>query len=97
MPRNVKSRLRPGPQCSQGNIAVLGLERDLRLRGIGEDLKGQTHLDKPYMAKKMVLHAVRRQNEVILALQEKILYMSKIEAGLQLTMNALQKEVGASK
>ena len=49
------------------------------------------------MTKKTILHAVRRQNEVILALQVKILYMEKIEAGLQLTMNALQKEVGASK
>ena len=67
------------------------------LRGIGEELKCRTHLDKPYVAKKTILHAVRRQNEVILALQEKILYMANIEAGLQLTMNALQKEVGASK
>ena len=53
---------------------VLGLERNLTLRGIGEELKGQTHLDKPYVAKKMILHVVRRQNEVILALQAKILY-----------------------
>ena len=49
------------------------------------------------MAKKTILHAVWRQNEVILALQAKILYMAKIEARLQITMNALQKEVGASK
>ena len=56
----------------------------MTLRGIGEDLKGRTHLDKPYVAKKTILHAVRRQNELIPALQEKILY-------------ALQKEVGASK
>ena len=56
----------------------------MTLRGIGEDLKGRTHLDKPYVAKKTILHDVRRQNEVILALQAKILY-------------ALQKEVGASK
>ena len=63
---------------------VLGLERDLTLRGIGEDLKGQTHLDKPYVAKKTIMHAVWRKNEVILALQAKILY-------------ALQKEIGASK
>ena len=63
---------------------VLGLERYLTLRGIGEDLKGRTHMDKPYVAKKMILHAVRRQNELILALQAKILY-------------ALQKEVGESK
>ena len=49
------------------------------------------------MPKKMILHAVRWHNEVILALQGKILDMEKIEARLQLTMNALQKEVGASK
>ena len=29
-------------ECSWGNIAVLVLERDLKLRGIGEDLKGRT-------------------------------------------------------
>ena len=75
-------------------IAVLGLELDLTLRGIGEELKGQTHLDEQYVAKKTILHAVRRQNEVILALQVKILDMAEIEAGLQLTMNNLQKEVG---
>ena len=69
----------------------------MTLRGIGKDLKGWTHLEKPYVAKKTILHAVRRQNEVILALQAKILDMAKIEAGLQITMNALQKEVGASK
>ena len=78
-------------------IEVLVFELDLAIRGIGEELKGQTHLDKPYVANKTILHAVRRQNEVILAMQEKILDMAKIEAGLQLTMNALQKEVGASK
>ena len=76
---------------------ALGLERDLKLRDIGEELKGRTHMEKPYVAKKTILNAVRRQKEVILALQTKILYMAKIEAGLQLTMNALQKEVGASK
>ena len=69
----------------------------MTLRGIGEELKGRIHLDKPYVAKKMILHAVWRQNEVILALQVKILDMAKIEAGLQITMNALKKEVGASK
>ena len=63
---------------------VLSLKQDLELRGIGEELKGRTHLDKPYVAKKTILHAVRRQNELILALQAKILY-------------ALQKEVGSSK
>ena len=78
-------------------IAVLGLELDLTLWGIGEEIKGRTHLDEPYVAKKTILHAVRRQNEVILALQTKILDMENIEAGLQLTMNALHKEVGASK
>ena len=76
-------------------IAVLGPELDLTLRGIGEELKGRTQLDEPYVAKKTILHAVRRQNEVILALQAKILEMAEIEAGLQLTMNDLQKEVGA--
>ena len=76
---------------------VLGLEQGLKLLGIGEELKGRTHLEKPYVVKKTILHIVRRQNEAILALQVKILYMAKIEAGLQLTMNALQKEVGASK
>ena len=78
-------------KCSRGNNAVLGLELDLTLRGIGGEFKGWTHLDKPYVAKKQILHAVRRQNEVILALQAKILDMAKIDAGLQITMNALQK------
>ena len=77
------------------NISILGLELDLTLRGIGEELKGQTHLEEPYVTKKTILHAVWRQNEVILALQAKILEMAEIEAGLQLTMNNLQKEVGA--
>ena len=45
------------------------------------------------MANKTILHSVRRQNEVILALQAKILDMAKIEARLKLAMNALQKEV----
>ena len=67
------------------------------LRGIGEELKGRTHRDKPYVAKKTILHAVRRKNEEILSLQAKILDMANIEAGLQLTMNALQKEVETSK
>ena len=56
----------------------------LTLRGIGEELKGRTHLNKPHVAKKTILHAVWRQNELILAPQTKILH-------------ALQKEVGASK
>ena len=77
------------------NIAVLFLELDLTLRGIGGDLKGWNHMDKPYVAKKKILHAVRRQNEVILDLQAKILEMEDIEAGLQITMKDLQKEVGA--
>ena len=34
-------------ECSWGNIVVLGLELDLTLQGIGEDLKGWTNLDKP--------------------------------------------------
>ena len=54
-------------------------------------------MDKPYVAKKTILHAVWRKNEAILAVQSKILDMEKIEAGLQLAMNALQKEVGVSK
>ena len=70
-------------------IAVLGLELDLMLRGIGEELKGQTHLDEPYVAKKTILHAARRQNELIPVLQAKILKMAKIEAGFQLPMNDL--------
>ena len=49
------------------------------------------------MAKKAILLSVWRQNEVILALQARMLDMAKIEAGLQLTMNDLQKGVGASK
>ena len=49
------------------------------------------------MAKKTIMYVVWRQNYVILALQSKILDMSKIKARLQLTMNALKKEVGASK
>ena len=76
-------------------IAVLGHDLDLTLQGIGDKIKGKTHLDKPYVAKKTILHSVWQQNEVILALQAKILEMAEIEAGLQLTMNNLQKEVGA--
>ena len=76
---------------------VLGLELDLTLLSIGEELKGRTHMDKPYVAKKTILHAVFQKNEVILALQAKILDMENSEAGLQLTMNNMQKEVGASK
>ena len=78
-------------------IAVLVLDLDLTLQGIGGELKGQTHLDEPCVAKKTILHAVRRKNELILALQAKILDMANIKAGLQLTMNALQKKVRASK
>ena len=63
-------------------IAVLGLDLDLTLQGIGEELKGRTRLYKPYVAKKTILHVVRRQNEVILALHAKILDMEKIEARL---------------
>ena len=65
-------------------IAVLGLEMNLTLRGIGEELKVQTHLDKPCVAKKTILHTVRRQNEVILTCRRRYIY-------------ALQKEVGVSK
>ena len=79
------------------NIAVLGLEMVLTLRVIWEEIKGHNYLDKPYVAKKTILHAVQWQNEVILALQAKILDMAKSEAGLQLIMDALQKEAGASK
>ena len=39
-------------QMLPGNIKFQGLERYLMLRGIGEELKGRTHLDKPYVAKK---------------------------------------------
>ena len=76
---------------------VLVLELDLTLRGIEEEIKGWTHLEKPYVVKKTILHVIRRQNEVILALQAKILDMANIDSELQLTMNALQKEVGVSK
>ena len=75
----------------------MGLERDLKLRGIKEELKGWTHLDKPYVANKTILNALWWQNQVILALQANILSMTNIEARVQLTMNDLQKEVGASK
>ena len=76
-------------------IVVLGLDLDLTLLGIGEELEGWTHLDEPYVAKKTILRAVRRQNEVILALQAKLLEIAYIEDGLQIAMNDLQKEVGA--
>ena len=59
-------------------IAFLGPKRDLFIPTIGEELKGQTQLDEPYVAKKTTLHAVRRQNEVILFLQSKILEMVEI-------------------
>ena len=39
-------------------IVVLGLELDLTIRGIGEELKGWTHMGEPYVAKKTILHAV---------------------------------------
>ena len=61
---------------------------------MGGGLKGRTHLDETYMNKKTTLHAVRWQNEVILALQAKILEMAEIDAGIQITINDLQKEVG---
>ena len=61
-------------KCYWGDIVVLGLERELTLRGIGEELNGRTHLYKPYVAKKTILCAVRRQNEVIMDLQAKTLY-----------------------
>ena len=64
---------------------------DLNLRGRGEELKCQTNLKKPYVAKKTILHVVWRKNEVILALQANILDMANIEAGIQLTMNNMQK------
>ena len=70
-------------------FAVLGLELDLTLHGIGGELKVWTHLEETYVAKKTILHAIWRQNEVILALRGNILDMEKIEAGLQLTMNTL--------
>ena len=72
-------------------IVILGLELELTPRGIGEDLKGRTHLDEPYVAKKTIMYAVWQQNEVILVLQAKILEMTEIEAGLQLSINNLQK------
>ena len=77
------------------NIALLGLNLEFTLRGIGGELKDWNHMDEPYVAKKTILHSVRRQNEVILALQAKILEMAEVEAGLHLTLNNLQKEVRA--
>ena len=90
--QSIKKR-EPFVSFIMATIAVLGLDLDLTLQGIGGGLKGQTHLDKPYVAKKTTLNDVRRKNEVVLALQAKILNKVEIEAGLQLNMNYLQKEV----
>lgn len=74
---------------------VLGPELDLTLRGIGEELKGRTQLDEPYVDKKTILRALREQNQVIMAMQTKILEMVEVEAGLQRTVDSLQEEVSS--
>ena len=73
--RNITKR-EPFGSFIMSIIAVLGLELYLTIQSIGEELKGQTHLDEPYVAKKTILHAIRRKNEVIMALQAKILVMA---------------------
>ena len=96
-PSRCKPHIRGWGERPKEAARQMGLVIELTLQGIGEELKCRTHLDEPYVAKKAILLAVRRQNEVILALQTRMLDMAKIEAGLQLTMNNLQKGVGASK
>ena len=89
------TKLEPFGSFIMPTISFLFLELYLTIWGIGEEPKGQTHWDEPYVAKQKILHVVWRKNEVILALQAKILEMAEIEVWLQLTMNNLQKEVGA--
>ena len=72
---------------------VLGPELDVFLRGIGEDLKGRTRLDEPYVDKKIIIRAVSEQNKVILTMQERILQMQKIEEGMQRRLDSLQEKV----
>ena len=72
---------------------ILGPELDNYLRKIGEELKGKTQLEEPYVDKRTIVHAVRTQNKVILALQGRIHQMEEVEKGLQKNVNYLLQKV----
>lgn len=72
---------------------VLGPELDVHLRGIGEDLKGKTILEEPYVDKKTIVHAVSEQNKVILALQTQVLQMQELEKAMQVKMSMMQDKL----
>jgi hypothetical protein len=72
---------------------VLGPELDVFLRGIGEDLKGKTILEEPYVEKKTIVRAVSEQNKVILALQAQFLQMQEIERVMQRKLEMMQEKV----
>ncbi len=72
---------------------VLGPELDVFLRGIGEDLKGKTILEEPYVDKKTIVRAVSEQNKVILALQTQVLQMQEMEKAMQLKMSMMQDKL----
>ena len=72
---------------------VLGPETDLFLRGIGEDLKGKTILEEPYVDRKTIVRAVSEQNKVILALQSQLLQMREVEKGMQQKLEMIQDKV----
>ncbi len=74
-------------------LVALGPELDIFLRGIGEDLKGKTILDEPYVDKKTIIRAVSEQNKVILALQTQILQMLDVERGMQRKIDMMQEKV----
>ncbi len=73
--------------------AILGPELDHYLRNIGEELKGKTQLEEPYVDKRTIVHAVREQNKVILTLQGRILQMEEIEKGMQKNIDYLLQRV----
>lgn len=72
---------------------VLGPELDLFLKGLGDDLKGRTQLDEPYVDKKTIVRSVREQNNVLLVFQQRILELEEKEKAFLATVNALQDRV----
>ena len=72
---------------------VLGPELDLFLREIGEDLRGKTILEEPYVDRKTILRALKEQNKVILALQQHILEMKDVEERMQEKLERMEEKV----
>ncbi len=72
---------------------VLGPELALFLRGIGEDLKGKTILEEPYVDRKTIVRAVSEQNKVILALQSQVIQMRETEERMQHQLEMMQEKV----